>query len=123
MKTFTCTCGQLVFFQNVFCIACKKELGFLPDCLVLSTIEPVEYGLFIVPRSASAKSYTKCQNYDRESVCNWMIPEGETDEVFCESCRLNEVIPDLSSERNLLFWALMELAKRRLVYSLLSLRL
>ena len=30
MKTFSCTCGQLVFFQNVFCIACKKELGFLP---------------------------------------------------------------------------------------------
>ena len=123
MKTFSCTCGQLVFFQNVFCIACKKELGFLPDVLALCTIEPAQNGSFTVPPDVSRKIYKKCRNYARESVCNWMIPEEETNEVFCQSCRLNEVIPDLSIGGNHVLWAAMELAKRRLLYTLLSLHL
>jgi hypothetical protein len=123
MKTFSCECGQLIFFQNVFCIACRKQLGFLPDSLTLSSIESSGEGLFKVPRRASTNRYRKCQNYDRESVCNWMIPEDEGSQIFCQSCRLNEVIPDVSSDRNHALWAVTELAKRRLLYSLLSLHL
>src|SRR5579871_5246748 len=122
MKTFSCECGQLIFFQNVFCVACKRELGFLPDSLILSAIEPAENGFFKALSGDAGKLYRKCHNYDRESVCNWMIPESEAND-FCQSCRLNEVIPDLSIAGNHTLWALMELAKRRLVYSLLSLRL
>jgi hypothetical protein len=122
MKTFSCTCGQLIFFQNVFCVACKKELAFLPDSVTLSTLEPASNGLFTAASSDGNRLYKKCQNYDRESVCNWMIPEDEP-EVFCQSCRLNELIPDLSLEGNHTLWAAMELAKRRLLYSLLSLHL
>ena len=97
MKTFSCTCGQLIFFQNVFCVACKKELAFLPEFGTLSTLEPASNGLFTAASSDGNRLYKKCQNYDRESVCNWMIPEDEP-EVFCQSCRLNELIPDLSLE-------------------------
>jgi hypothetical protein len=124
MKTFTCTCGQLVFFENVFCVACKKQLGFLPDSLTLSTIEPTADGLFaVVGQTIQNRLYKKCQNYDSESVCNWMIPVEDSTESFCQSCRLNQVIPDLSSGRNLGLWALMESAKRRLIYSLITLGL
>ena len=51
-----------------------------------------------------------------------MIPQDEQD-AFCASCRLNEIIPDLSNERNLNSWARIERAKRRLVYSLIRLNL
>ena len=124
MKTFSCTCGQLIFFQNVLCLACRKQLGFLPDSLALGTIEPATNGFFTVAQQAGGnRLYRKCQNYDQEAVCNWMIPEEETSEAFCKSCRLNQTIPDLSSGRNLALWGLAEAAKRRLVYSLLTLKL
>ncbi len=51
-----------------------------------------------------------------------MIPENNS-ENFCVSCRLDEVIPDLSDERNCVLWKLIEAAKRRLVYTLISLEL
>jgi hypothetical protein len=129
MKTFNCVCGELIFFENVSCVVCGRELGFLPDVLSLSSLEPVEEGLFKASNSqGAAKVYKKCQNYAQESVCNWMMPvareeSGPKDETFCASCRLNQTIPDLSRERNRWLWLRMETAKRRLVYSLLSFKL
>jgi hypothetical protein len=128
MKTYTCTCGQLIFFENVTCVACGRELGFLPDVLRLSSLEPAENGLF---KAAEAKgknhSYRKCQNYAKESVCNWMIPAGNSEaqdkQPFCVSCRLNQTIPDLTIQQNHALWGRMETAKHRLVYSLLNLKL
>ena len=71
--------------------------------------------------------YEKCQNYAKESVCNWMIParsvQSQRRETFCVSCRLNQTIPDLSRQQNHGLWQLMETAKRRLVYGLLNLNL
>jgi hypothetical protein len=128
MKTFKCTCGQLIFFENVTCVACGRELGFLPDDLRVSSLEPFQNGLFkAAGNGANSQSYKKCQNYSKESVCNWMIPTGSSDaqnnDPFCISCRLNQTIPDLSIERNRPLWQRMESAKRRLIYSLLNLKL
>jgi hypothetical protein len=124
MKTFTCSCGRLIFFQNISCLACNRELGFLPDSLTLSVIEPTGDGFFFAKRRGGpSRRYKKCQNYAQQSVCNWMIPEEERNEAFCQSCRLNQVIPDLDSGQNRALWALTELAKRRLIYSLLNLKL
>ena len=128
MKTFNCTCGELTFFENVTCVVCGRELGFLPDVLTLSSLEPVENGLY---RSTDPKTgkrlYKKCQNYAQQSVCNWMIPvdtaAGQKSESFCASCRLNQTIPDLSRKANHALWLRMELAKRRLIYTLLNFRL
>jgi hypothetical protein len=122
MKTFQCTCGQLIFFHNISCMSCNRELGFCTDSLAVEAIEPAPEGLF-VKSSHEGGPYRKCQNYAEEAVCNWMIPEPERDEVFCKSCRLTETIPDLTVGQNRIFWALMESAKRRLIYSLLNLRL
>lgn len=133
MKTFSCVCGQLIFFDNVACVNCKRELGFLPDALRLSSLEPVKDGVF---RPSGGKNsgplYAKCRNYSQESVCNWMVPlpgarskeaPSEPADPFCVSCRLNQTIPDLSVGENRALWARMEAAKRRLVYSLLNLKL
>ena len=127
MKTYACICGQRIFFENVTCVACGRELGFLPDVLRLSSLEPADNGLFQAAETAGKSSfYKKCQNYSKESVCNWMIPTGnprEEDTPFCTSCRLNATIPDLSVQQNHGLWARMETAKRRLVYSQLNLKL
>jgi hypothetical protein len=123
MKTYTCICGQLFFFENVACVNCRRELGFLPDLLWLTSLDPESDGLWR-PTAEQARSrlYKKCQNYTEAKVCNWMIPQ-EVEEAFCASCRLNEIIPDLTSEENRNLWASTETAKRRLVYSLIRLKL
>lgn len=128
MKTFNCTCGEVTFFENVACVVCGRELGFLPDVLSLSSLEPAENGLFQANDARHGKQlYRKCQNYAKESVCNWMIPagtaSGEKEDAFCASCRLNQTIPDLSRQQNHALWLRMEIAKRRLVYSLLNFKL
>jgi hypothetical protein len=128
MKTFNCACGELTFFENVACVVCGRELGFLPDVLSLSSLEPADNGLFKAKEARDGKQlYKKCQNYAKQSVCNWMIPvetsSGQKEEAFCVSCRLNQTIPDLSLKPNHLLWLRMETAKRRLVYSLLHFKL
>jgi hypothetical protein len=63
-----------------------------------------------------------CQNYSREQVCNWMLP-ADSAEIFCDACRLNQIIPDLTVSGNRLLWQRLETGKRRLVYGLLRLGL
>ena len=76
MKTFQCVCGGLIFFENISCVICNRELGFLPDKLILSSLEAAGNGLFRASGSGRrrAELYKKCQNYAKQSVCNWMIP-------------------------------------------------
>ncbi len=107
----------------------------MPDLLRLASLEPgPSKGLWQPTGNQLSGSalYRKCQNYAQAGVCNWMIPENGNsgdngdngqNEVFCASCRLNEIIPDLSNEVNRGLWALIESAKRRLVYSLIRLKL
>ena len=72
---------------------------------------------------AKGRFYKKCQNYLQPGVCNWMVPAENANEVFCVSCRLDLVVPDLSVPDNLMLWAAIEAAKRRLIYSALRLKL
>ena len=123
MKTSTCECGQLLFFENIACVECKREVGFLPDLICISSLEPAQNDLF-KPTAQEAKDrlYRKCQNYSTVGVCNWMVRDDAT-EPFCVSCRLDTVIPDLTVPQNVVLWGLMEAAKRRLVYSSLRMKL
>lgn len=118
MRTFECACGAKIFFDNTRCLTCQRELGFLSDQLLLTSVEPAPDGTFITPHG----SYRKCANYAEHGVCNWLVPAAETTQL-CQACRLNHVIPDLSSAENRQNWANMEEAKRRLVYGLARLGL
>jgi hypothetical protein len=124
MKIFYCQCGATVFFENTQCLKCKRVLGYLPDRQVMSPLEPAADGELWTAQIEGAKGqpYRKCDNYARENVCNWMVPSSEGG-PYCVACRLNKTIPNLSHPGNREHWSKIEAAKRRLVYSLLSMGL
>lgn len=123
MKTFTCICGNRLHFENTRCVACGRQLGFITENLQLSALETVGDDNW---RALSAPqpdiTYKQCANYQTHHVCNWMVP-AENQQEFCASCRLNKIIPNLSKAENHQLWMRVETAKRRLLYSLYSLKL
>jgi|SRR5450631_955628 hypothetical protein len=124
MKTFHCThCQNLIFFENVRCLNCGHSLAFLPDCGIMGALIESPDGLWRTEiQTPDSGGYRLCANYDQVSVCNWVVPPEERSD-FCRSCRLNRVIPDLSTKRNMLAWFRLEAAKRRMLYTLLGLGL
>ena len=123
MKTFYCDhCNHLVFFENIQCLNCNHALGFLPNLLDLSALEPAgENAWRALAAAAGGRSYRQCQNGSEHQICNWLVPEGGG--PFCPACQLNQTIPDLKVAGNLERCHKMELAKRRTVYTLLKLGL
>ena len=86
----------------------------------MSVLEPAEEGLWLVPDPPSR--YRMCANYAQENVCNWMVP-AENPTPLCWACRLNQVIPDLSQPNHRVYWAKLEAAKRRTLFTLIQLGL
>ena len=72
--------------------------------------------------------YWRCTNLQTPAACNWLVPvtSHPNPERLCRACRLNRTIPDLNDVAhpdNGVLWGRVELAKRRLVSSLLALGL
>ncbi len=124
MQAFTCqACQQLIFFENVQCLRCGRTLGYLSEVGVLSALEPLGGDLWrALDYEADSRSYRMCRNYRQENVCNWMVSAEETD-TLCLACRFNQTIPDLAVPEHRGLWQRLEVAKRRLIYGLLGLRL
>jgi hypothetical protein len=124
MKIFHCDhCNQPIFFENVHCLSCNHPLAFLPDLEVVGSLQAVAGGAWQSPiPAASGHTYRLCENYDGANVCNWAVLADDPNPL-CRSCRLTRVIPDLSQPGHREAWYRLEVAKRRLVYSLLSLLL
>lgn len=124
MRLFVCKgCDQLVFFENFSCIRCGAILGFVPENMYLETLEPNEDGTWSLSGTGpGSPSYRHCANRTQHQTCNWMIPAMDANEL-CLACRLNRTIPDLSIPGNIVLWSRLETEKRRLVYSLLRLKL
>lgn len=117
MKTFHCTCGNTLYFENSMCYQCGRMLGFLPDELVLSAFDVADEPTVALAPEAEGRSYRRCRNYADQDACNWMVPADDP-EPFCIACRLNEVIPNLDKPGNRSLWIRIEKRKRRLVYDL-----
>ena len=118
MKTFRCTCGNTLYFENTVCVQCDRKLGFLPEELVLSAFEPDRKGRFVaLAPEARGHHYRKCRNYAQQDACNWMVAE-EDPNPYCAACRLNQVIPNLDKPGNRERWLRVEKRKRRLIYDL-----
>jgi hypothetical protein len=124
MKVFRCDhCRQLVFFENFQCVNCGHALAFLPDLGVIGSLDPAGDDRWRSPIPRAAKGiYRLCANYTGPNVCNWAIP-GESSDPLCLSCQLTTVIPDLDKPGSREAWYRLEVAKRRLIYTLLALKL
>lgn len=142
MKVFHCDhCDALVFFENSHCVSCGHMLAFLPDLGAMGSLErstananslsdgqaaevngtiPEEW-VSPMPQ-ARGRTYRTCLNYANNDVCNWAVPSGDV-EALCISCRLTTVIPDQNEPSQRVAWYKLEVAKRRLVYSLMQLGL
>jgi len=120
MKLFECqNCGQPLYFENTRCESCGLRLGYLPEKQTVTALEEGDSGLQAMADRTG--HYRYCANALHE-VCNWLIPADSPDQ-FCAACRHNRMIPDLSLLENAENWRKIEVAKRRLFYTLLKLRL
>ena len=124
MRAFECDyCGNLLFFENVACLGCQHVLGFVPELIGLCAVEPVQNGLWkSLDPHTRGKVYRQCANTHEFQICNWLVQE-EDENMLCRACRLNLVIPDLSVSGNLERWRKLEMAKRRVIYTILRLGL
>jgi hypothetical protein len=109
MKNFQCdACNGVLFFENSECTGCNQPVGYFPDRGVMKTLR--------------GDTHRRCVNFETENVCNWTVAADDT-EAYCVSCRLTQLIPDLSQPQNHELWHRTEVAKRRLLYTLLDLGL
>jgi hypothetical protein len=130
MKTFRCdNCGHPLFFENVQCLHCGSDLAFLPDRLALCAIEPAPGGEQDLWRRKTRRSrrgadtsWRLCSNHIQYQACNFAVPAGDPSPL-CVSCRQTRVLPDLSIADNQVRWYRIEVAKRRLFYTLAKLGL
>ncbi|MCP1243479.1 hypothetical protein GOB86_11930 [Acetobacter lambici] len=124
MKRFTCqSCGQLLFFENTRCDQCHVPLGFMPESACLTALTPVAGNLFrAVDCDTGDEPRAFCTNHIYD-VCNWLAPPLQGNGAFCFACQFNRVIPNLNIPGNMERWHKLEIAKHRLFYTILRLKL
>ncbi|MEI6535629.1 MAG: putative zinc-binding metallopeptidase [Verrucomicrobiaceae bacterium] len=109
MTRYRCDCGNVLFFENFQCVKCTQLVGYDPELQTMVTIKP-------------GSPLVRCANNVAHGVCNWLVT-ANSGETLCLACRLNRTIPDLHNQRNVMLWGRFEAAKRRLIASLLSLKI
>lgn len=121
MRLFSCKhCNNTLYFENSICLSCRNPIGFDSQQLRMLTIQKNKTDAFYTDIQ-SKKTYKYCQNAN-EATCNWLIPASSISN-FCVACELNRTIPPLTTTQNRERWHKIEIAKHRLVYSLLKLEL
>ena len=106
MRSFRCACGNKVYFENDRCRRCGDALAFDPQRLTM--------------RRVGAEDRL-CANHDAHDTCNWLVSPSSG--IYCLACSLNEIVPDLNDPRRLALYYSVEKAKRRLLFTLLALKL
>ena len=146
MRLFACrACQQTLYFESVQCTKCGRQLAFLPDQWLVCAIEPAPvaasseggvpgtWGASTSPSTTAAPAdaailwraigedgewlYRLCKNNIDHGVCNWAVAAND-DDAFCLACRLNHMIPSLAKPGARDAWHTLEIAKRRVLYSL-----
>lgn len=134
MKIFRCChCDHPVFFENVSCLNCGSTLAFLPELLAMAVVVPDHSNDSVNPTwqalsnlgealASDAPRYRHCGHRNAHPPCNFAIAADE-EHTLCVSCRQTRLLPDLSLGTNPSRWARIEVAKRRLYYTLARLGL
>jgi len=129
MRNFQCVCGQVLFFENTVCTACQRRLGYDPqraELLALDAIHDENGQSAYWWQSADQHGrYHLCLNDIEFHVCNWLV--SDPDQAYCTACQLNHIVPQVESSYRAVqrrqWWASMEQAKRRLLYTLMAMGL
>lgn len=122
MKIFTCTnCQNLLYFENSQCLKCGCTVGFDETRVDMVSLIGDPTNGYTETGGNNFRNYRFCRNA-AFGTCNWLLAEGHNNE-FCIGCNLNRTIPALISDENQALWKRIEIAKHRLIYSLLRLRL
>jgi hypothetical protein len=119
MRSFKCTCGNQLFFDNSICVCCKHDVGWCPQCNAIVDVF-INAGGRLVCSCCKAK-LVKCVNYSAHNVCNRFVAADDVqnaETAFCDCCRFNRVVPDLNVEGNQEKWYRLEAAKRRTLFDL-----
>ena len=125
MRLFKCqSCANPIYFENTSCVSCGHTLGYVPDAGNMSALEAAGPGRFTAV-GAPGQTYKFCSNATLDA-CNWLLPAdapADSEHGFCVACRHNRMVPNLSSPANMVAWRKMEIAKHRLIYTLMRLGL
>jgi len=121
MKLFRCDhCGHLLYFENTRCERCRRRLGYSPEANALCSLDGGPQ-VWTAPFLDNRK-FVFCANA-AHGACNWLVSYAPGADPYCKACRHNELVPPINNPVNLEHWQIIERAKKRLVYSLLQLRL
>ena len=124
MKLFDCQlCGQTLYFENTTCESCGHRLGYIPedqDLYAVVRVDGVDSHHWQIAGD-TARTFEFCANAQHD-VCNWLVP-ADAQGDYCVACRHNHTVPNLSKPGNAMLWRLIEIAKRRLFYTLIELKL
>ncbi|MGV3489831.1 MAG: zinc-binding metallopeptidase family protein [Devosia sp.] len=121
MKLFRCDhCGHLLYFENTRCERCGRAVGYEPEANALVSLDGGP-DVFTAP-FLDNREFVFCANA-AHGACNWLVPYAPGADPFCRACRHNGLIPNIEDPLDLGRWQSLERAKKRLIYSLLRLRL
>jgi hypothetical protein len=125
MRIFSCpACDQSLFFENSVCLSCGADVAYSSEAADFFALpagrapsDPFELEL----PAQGRRAFRRCKN-SAENACNWIFsvtdPSAADAELFCASCRLTSVIPNLSDAEHRAAWLDIERNKRRLLYTL-----
>jgi hypothetical protein len=125
-RAFSCACGRPVFFRNSECLACHRPLGYDANSGALLALEPGPDGWHEAGMAPpQAPCHVRCANLDSAAACNWLLDAAEVaaGHALCRCCRLTRTVPDLTLPNAGPWLRQVEQAKRRLVSSLIGLKL
>lgn len=121
MRAYYCqSCQHAVVFENTMCISCERQLGYISSQDRMEAVEP-DGDSWRTHDATTERRYRFCKNWEMRG-CNWLIDAGSSED-FCEACRHNRTIPNIEDPVTLAAWQKIEIAKRRLLYSLIKLGL
>jgi hypothetical protein len=118
----------VLFFENSRCMTCDRAVGYCAEATRLVSLpeDPPEAAgtgsVEVALPGGKREPFTKCKNFAEHGTCNWLVRVADG-QPYCLSCRLTEIIPDLSDAKNKQAWAEVESAKRRVLYTLRALQL
>ena len=98
----------MLYFENSRCMNCGMTVGYCVELAKIVTLQHQTgssqgsvYEVFFP--NQGLRHYRQCKNGSDHDACNWLVP-AESQQQFCNSCRLSEVAPDLSDTNNRVAW-------------------